>query len=179
MSDAAEFDRLLEQLERWKATPSEELDRPLGLQELKTLLPRAGQQERFGRAVADQYGEVFPLLGTLCTLYLQAGPDTRARARAVVRRNSDLMLALDHWRPETGSGRTAEEYRLADPERWLRLYLARISLADGGPDWRDQILDVEYVRTQLAREGIDGRAIFEELAAISDETARDVIRRGL
>lgn len=173
---------LLEQLSRWKAIPSAEIDRPLSWEEAKRLIADAGSaasRDRFRRAVDEKYGGVFPLIGALCAQYLEVTAAERARARTVVAGSSDLVRAVDHWRPERGSSRTAAEYRADDPARWLRLYLARISLTDGAPDWRDHILDVEHLRTELAREGFDARPIFEQMANLSEPTARGVILRGI
>lgn len=112
------------------------------------------------------------LFEELCDDYMAASPQERARIRAFVDANRELISTLEHWHPP---------YEDEDPGRYLELKLMSISILDGGPDYRDTLLRLAAEWRAAEEHGIDPRPYFSAAARISngegEHNAKDLIRQ--
>jgi hypothetical protein len=108
----------------------------------------------------------------LCDIYMAARPAQREAIRQFVFSNRDLLSALEHWMPGM---------REENPERYLQLQLASVSVRNGYPDYRDTLLFLVALWDFAEERGIAPQPLFSAAARISDDVdvhdAKGLIRQ--
>ena len=113
--------------------------------ELLDRLRRSGRAADF-----DALAELYAAEGT--------AESDRAAIRAAASTRRELMFGLEQWRFGISG---------ADPERYVRLNMAVVSMSDGWPDCRDAFLLAKSLLKFADSHGERCRALLERLVAVS------------
>jgi len=112
----------------------------------------------------NPYQEIYELLDQLCPAYLEATPETRAAARALVSDKEGLLSALLGY-----AYRAAERLRARAKGEWLLWGLAAISVENCRRDYRDVLLALKELYVAAKEAGRNPRPAFKAVSRLSSE----------
>lgn len=149
--------------------PLTELDAQLELNinNLNEQLKRLAQE----RYPESPYDKLKGPVEDLCELYLVANSDQRDQIRNILDDKRTILSKLVTY-PSYISG----FINSPDDVRWLRMGLAAAAIENGRNDWRDTIVSLGPLYLAAEGAGIDPILPFQEVAEISIEPVRRILK---
>ncbi|MHB8626947.1 MAG: hypothetical protein ACYDBJ_09750 [Aggregatilineales bacterium] len=173
MNDEARLQELANLLASWKAGPStpvafNDLKDPHWIEKLKKEgLPR----------LYEQYGQMFPIIRELCSLYVKVNREQQAAVRETIGRSRDALHALNQFSPSLAKGERItyhewkagyEAYKTQDFDGWLRMLITVLALKLSRVDYRDDIMAIQQLAQEARQRGVDFEPYRQELIRLAD-----------
>jgi hypothetical protein len=102
--------------------------------------------------------EYYPLFEELFKLYSNSSPEEKNSMEIFVQNDRDLTYKFVHWIPP---------YQESDPKRYVEYRLLSVTIRNGRPDFRDDLLELVGLWDFLEEKGLDPQEIFEEVNSTS------------
>jgi hypothetical protein len=125
----------------------------------------------------QQYGEMYPVIQELCGLYASASAEQQAWVRQTIGHSKDALNALNQYTPSlaTGEHLTYQEWKAGyatlkaqNFDHWLRLLITALALKLTRLDYRDDILAIQHLASDVQKRGLDFEPYRQELIRLSD-----------
>jgi hypothetical protein len=180
MVDDARLQELTIKLASWNAGPStpvafNDFKDPHWIEKLKSEgLPR----------LYEQYGQMFPIIQELCSLYAKAGSEKQTAVREMIGHARDALHALNQYSPSLAKGEHIsyeewkvgyEAYKAQDFDGWLRMLITALALKLTRLDYRDDIVAIQTLAQEARQHGVDFEPYRQELIRLADSKSAQQI----
>ncbi|HHY00361.1 MAG TPA: hypothetical protein GX531_03170 [Methanothermobacter sp.] len=103
--------------------------------------------------------EYLLLFEELFEIYENSTPAEKNSMEMFVQSDQDFIYKFVHWMPP---------YEKSDPKRYVKYRLLTVTIRDGRPDFRDDLLELVHLWDFLEEKGLDPQKIFEEVNQASE-----------